>query len=242
MDKRILDKLIQSYHLKGMVESVIWDTKPGEITIKFINQTKDCAGEVKLENATVNLGEYELAFYSTSQLDNLLKVMHNHVEMEVIEEQDIPIKINISDKDFDLTYHLATKELIPVTPNINEPEEYDMDIIVDEEFIQKFNKAYSALDKPTRFTVESKFDEIQLAEFVVGESISYANKIKFQHESSFFLGSKSLPFSAPVFKEILTANKDATEGKISISEQGLMKIEFKDSNTTSLYYLLRLSD
>ena len=83
-----------------------------------------------------------------------------------------------------------------------------MDIIVDEEFIQKFNKAYSALDKPTRFTVESKFDEIQLAEFVVGESISYANKIKFQHESSFFLGSKSLPFSAPVFKEILTANKD----------------------------------
>ena len=117
-----------------------------------------------------------------------------------------------------------------------------MDIIVDEEFIQKFNKAYSALDKPTRFTVESKFDEIQLAEFVVGESISYANKIKFQHESSFFLGSKSLPFSAPVFKEILTANKDATEGKISISEQGLMKIEFKDSNTTSLYYLLRLSD
>ena len=75
MDKRILDKLIQSYHLKGMVESVIWDTKPGEITIKFINQTKDCAGEVKLENATVNLGEYELAFYSTSQLDNLLKVI-----------------------------------------------------------------------------------------------------------------------------------------------------------------------
>lgn len=242
MDKRILDKLIQSYHLKGMVESVVWDTKPGKITIKFINQTKDCAGEVKLENASVNLGEHELAFYSTSQLDNLLKVMHNHVEMEVITEQNIPIKINISDKDFDLTYHLATKELIPASPNISEPDEYDMDIVVNEEFIQKFNKAYSALDKPTRFTVESKFDQIQLAEFVVGESISYANKIKFQHESTFFLGSKSLPFSAPVFKEILTANKDATEGKISISEQGLMKVEFKDSNTTSLYYLLRLSD
>ena len=79
-------------------------------------------------------------------------------------------------------------------------------------------------------------------EFVVGESISYANKIKFQHEASFFLGAQKLPFSAPVFREILSANKDATEGKISVSEQGLMKVEFKDDNITSLYYLLRLSD
>jgi hypothetical protein len=242
MNKKILDKLIQSYYLKGMVESVIWNTESGKITIKFINQTKDCAGEITLENASINLGDHELAFYSTTQLDNLIKIMDNHVELEVMSEQSIPVKINISDKDFDLTYHLATKELIPSVPNINEPDDYDMDIEVNEDFIQKFIKAYSALDKPSRFTVESIFKEIQLAEFIIGESINYANKIKFQHEASFLLGSTKLPFSAPVFKEILTANKDANSGKISVSEQGLMKVEFKDDNITSIYYLVRLSD
>lgn len=242
MDKRVLDKLIQSYYLKGMVESVIWDTNEGEITVNFINQTKDCAGKIVLKSADVNLGDHELAFYSTSQLDSLLKPTHNHIELKVVEENSIPVKLSISDKDFDLTYHLASKELIPTTPDINEPEEYDMTIEVAEDFIQKFTKAYSALDKPTRFTVESKFDEVQLAEFVVGESISYANKIKFQHESTYFLGHGKLPFSAPVFREILSVNKDAKTGKIEISEQGLMKVSFSDDNITSKYYLVRLSD
>jgi hypothetical protein len=242
MDKRVLDKLIQSYYLKGMAESVIWNTEEGKISISFINQTKDCAGEIVLESTDVNLGNHELAFYNTSQLDSLIKVTHNHLELKVVEENNIPVKLNISDKDFDLTYHLATKELIPTAPTISEPEEYDMTIEVDEDFIQKFGKAYSALDKPTRFTVESKFEEVQLAEFIVGESISYANKIKFQHESTYFLGHGKLPFSAPVFREILSVNKDAKTGKIEISEQGLMKVSFSDDNITSKYYLVRLSD
>jgi len=242
MDKRVLDKLIQSYYLKGMAESVIWNTEEGKISISFINQTKDCAGTIVLESADINLGNHELAFYNTSQLDSLIKVTHNHLELKVIEENSIPVKLNISDKDFDLTYHLATKELIPTAPTINEPEEYDMTIEVDEDFIQKFSKAYSALDKPTRFTVEPKFDEVQLAEFIVGESISYANKIKFQHESTYFLGHNKLPFSAPVFREILSVNKDAKTGKIEISEQGLMKVSFSDDNIISTYYLVRLSD
>ena len=41
--------------------------------------------------------------------------------------------------------------------------------------------------------------------------------------------------------EVLKANEDATEGKLQISQEGLMKISFKEDGIESTYYLVRLS-
>jgi hypothetical protein len=55
-------------------------------------------------------------------------------------------------------------------------------------------------------------------------------------------GLTEIPFPADVMMEVLKANEDATNGKIQISQEGLMKISFTEDGIDSIYYLVRLSD
>jgi molecular chaperone DnaK (HSP70) len=137
---------------------------------------------------------------------------------------------------------LSSEDLIPSTPTINEPEEYDVEFSIDEEFIKNFTKAHSALDKPNYFTVESKVEDSEkFIELCVGNSDSYANKIKLRQNATFTFGVEKLPFSANVFKEILSVNKNAV-GKVQINENGLLKLVFTEDTTTSTYFLVKLSE
>ena len=76
---------------------------------------------------------------------------------------------------------------------------------------------------------------------VLGDGSGYANKIKFKTSCEALLGLSEIPFPADIMTELLKANEEMSEGKIEISEGGLMKLTFKEENIDSVYYLVRLS-
>ena len=45
-----------------------------------------------------------------------------------------------------------------------------------------------------------------------------------------------------VIKEILVANKDMTDAKMSINNEGIMKLSFNNNNTKSSYFLIGKND
>jgi hypothetical protein len=55
-------------------------------------------------------------------------------------------------------------------------------------------------------------------------------------------GLDELPFPADVLTEVLKANEEATSGTIQVSNEGLMKLTFKEGDIESVYYLVRLSN
>jgi len=243
MEKKHLTQVIDKYHLNGLVESVTWkSTEDVGFSMDFITQTKDCAGSVKTTK-DLGLGTNNISIYSTSQFNKILTVMDSFITVEVVKgSQNIPYQLTVKDNDFDLTYYLSSEDLIPNSPKINEPESYDVEFTIDEDFIKNFTKAHSALDKPNYFTIECKIDkEEKYVELCVGDSASYANKIKLRQNASFEWGIEKLPFSSNVFKEILSVNKNAT-GKAQINEQGLLKILFTEDDTISQYFLVRLAE
>jgi hypothetical protein len=75
----------------------------------------------------------------------------------------------------------------------------------------------------------------------VGDSASYANKIKLRQNAEFTFGVDKMPFSANVFREILSVNKLAT-GKAKINDQGLLKTVFTEDETVGTYFLVKLSE
>ena len=237
MEKKYLTQIIDKYHLNGLVESVTWNsTESSGLTVKFVTATKDCAGSV---HTTKN----NISIYSTSQLNRILSVIDNYLTVDVVKgNQNIPYQLSIKDNNFDLTYHLSSEDLIPNVPNINEPEQFDCTFSIDEDFVKNFTKAHNALDKPNRFTIECKIeDDEQYVEFCVGDSASYANKIKLRQPASFLLGFPAIPFSANIFKEIVSVNKSATS-TIKVLEQGLIKMTFTEDDTTSTYFMVKLSE
>ena len=76
---------------------------------------------------------------------------------------------------------------------------------------------------------------------VIGDGNGYANKIKFKTPCESLFGLNEIPFPADVMMELLKANEEADSGTIQISQEGLMKISFKEESIESVYYLVRLS-
>ena len=116
---------------------------------------------------------------------------------------------------------------------------YDFEFNINNEFITKFIKSYAALDKNPRFTMQAhQTPDNKEVEIVMGAAEQHANKIKFKEEGDFILSTEPIPFPANIFKEIFSANKNAT-GKIYVSCQGLSKLVFTEDPISVTYFVAR---
>ena len=91
-------------------------------------------------------------------------------------------------------------------------------------------------------TIEDE-DRGRIIEFSFGDVGNYSNKIRYSIDEGITIGQDiKLPFNSDLFKEILNSNKDLESGKISISEEGFMKLEFSTEDISSVYYMVRKED
>ena len=242
MNKQTLTSVVDKYYLNGTVESVKWVIKDKSITVDFITPMKNLVGKVISPN--FDLEDSEIGIYNTSQFYKLVKIMNDTVVLKLNKsERGTPLELTLADNQYDLNYYLSDLNLIETVPTINEPADYDAELDIDNDFISKFTNAKKALGDVKQFTAKSEVnDGVMELLITIGEGNGYANKIKFKTKCEALFGLDEIPFPADVMMEVLKANEDATEGKIKISQEGLMKISFKEDGIESTYYLVRLSN
>jgi len=242
MNKQTLTSVVDKYYLNGTVESVKWVIKDKSITVDFITPMKNLVGKVISPN--FDLEDSEIGIYNTSQFYKLVKIMNDTVVLKLNKsERGTPLELTLADNQYDLNYYLSDLNLIETVPTINEPADYDAELDIDNDFISKFTNAKKALGDVKQFTAKSEVnDGIMELLITIGEGNGYANKIKFKTPCESMFGLTEIPFPADVMMEVLKANEDATNGKIQISQEGLMKISFTEDGIDSIYYLVRLSD
>ena len=85
-------------------------------------------------------------------------------------------------------------------------------------------------------------DNENVCEFTFGDEQGHNNKITYHLKGDIKELNLKLPFNSDIFKTILHVNKDMEEGKLYLSNMGLMKLEFKTENITSEYFLIRKSE
>lgn len=242
MQKQVITSVIDKYYLNGVVESVKWDLKDKNITISFITPMKNLVGKVTSPN--FDLEDGEVGIYNTSQFYKLVKIMDNTVVLSLNKsDRGTPLELTLADNQYDLNYYLSDLNLIETVPTINEPDSYDAEAKIDSDFISKFINAKKALGDVKQFTIKDELNSENMKDLIVviGDGNGYANKIKFKTSCESMFGLSELPFPADVMMELLKANEGADSGVIQISQEGLMKISFKEENIESTYYLVRLS-
>jgi hypothetical protein len=241
MNKNTLTSVIDKYYLNGIVESVKWDIKDKAITVDFITPFKNLVGKVTSPN--FDLDDSEIGIYNTSQFYKLIKIMNNTIILNLNKsDRGTPLELTLADNQYDLNYYLSDLNLIETVPTINEPINYDVALSVSNEFIGKFINAKKALGDIKQFTIKAeKVDDEMSLLITIGDGNGYANKIKFRNPCEAILGLGEIPFPVDVMTEVLKANEDATNGTIEISNEGLMKLTFKEDSIESVYYLVRLS-
>jgi hypothetical protein len=162
--------------------------------------------------------------------------------LSFIKNNKIFNKLIIADQQFTVNYSLADTLTIPKAGAYNGSSEFEIELELTNEIISALIKAKSALAESSTVVIKpySSLDGDPQLELIFGGDIEYANKV------SYYLNINKntnqdfeLAFNSDLLKEILSCNKDATESKMYVNLEGLIKLEFKTDKTTSTYYIVK---
>jgi hypothetical protein len=240
INKIELQSVINKYYLNGLIEAVKWDIKDDNLNIKFTAPTREMIGEISHDNFKLENSSFGIS--NTSQLLKLINITAGEVLLSFIKNNKIFNKLIIADQQFTVNYSLADILTIPKTGAYNGSSEFEIELELTNEIINALIKAKSALAESTTVMVNpySSLDGDPQLELIFGGDIEYANKV------SYYLNINKntnqdfkLAFNSDLLKEILSCNKDATESKMYVNLEGLIKLEFKTSKTTSNYYIVK---
>jgi hypothetical protein len=241
MNKSNLIKFIELYNLNGTVERVKLESDGKSVKTGIVADDRTMAGSVKFNDLKVDKGEYGI--HDTAQFKKMLSILDEEVEIAVNKlDDDRAISLAVSDKNTESLIILADMSVIPKVPNVNNVGNFDLEIELTEDFVDRFVKAKNALPDVTAFTLglNKKGDKVEL---VIGDGDTNTNRIKLEVKpiAGKDKPAKEVSFNANYFKEILLKNRGATGAVLKVNSAGLANVAFKTAEYDANYYLIKIN-
>jgi len=237
MEKQSLNRFVSKYNLAGLVESVKWESKEGSLTTSFISDDKSVLGSVSMKD--FDSTDATFGVYDTTKLTKMLSVLGDDIEFSINDIDGKSVSLKFKDGSTSVNYMLADLSVIPNVPDLKQLPDFDTEIKLDSNFISKFIKAKGALADENNFTFTCNGNNS--GQIILGYSNINTNRIKIDVDYTCKKDKVDpISFSANFLKEILVANKEATDATLKISSQGLAHIHFEIDNYTSDYYLVEI--
>ena len=230
MEKVKFDGFINRYNLGGEVESVMVKSEGSDLSVRMISDDKTLLGDVSVSGTDFPNGEFGI--YTTSQLRGLLSVLDNTIDVE-----EVTGALKFSDKGTKMQYMLAAPSVIPAVPDLKALPPFNVEITVNDEFVNKFIKSKGALADADTFTFTCKNNN---GEIILGYSSINSNRISISVDCTCDGDVEPIAFSAKYLKAILLANKGSNSSSLKISSQGLAHLNFVEGDYTSNYYLVEI--
>jgi len=235
MQKTKLDKFIQKYNLNGNVNSVKWTSKDDVLTTSFVTSDKSLMGNVKVNN--VQFEDGDVGVYTTDLLQKLLGVLGDDVTLNVSKFGDKAVALKVKNGTVSVDYTLSDLSVIPDPPSLKRVPEFQTNIKVDGHFISTFIKGKAALSETETFTLISDNDGLQV---VIGYSSTNTNRVNIPVETTTNGLSEIISFNANLFSDVLSANKECSSAILEVSNDGLLRINFKIDDYDATYYLVAI--
>lgn len=235
MEKQKLNRFVSKYNLAGLVESVKWESNAGSLSTSFISDDKSVLGSVNMTGFDGT--DATLGVYDTTKLTKMLSVLGDGIEFSIADVDGKAVSLKFKDGSTAVNYMLADLSVIPNVPDLKQLPNFDIKIKLDSNFINKFIKAKGALADENNFTFVSKNGKAQI---ILGYSNINTNRITIDVDAECGEEVNPISFSATYLKEILVANREASDATLNISTQGLSHIHFEIDEYTSDYYLVEI--
>ena len=232
MQKTKLDRFIKKYNLNGNVNSVKWTSKDDTLATTFVTSDKSLMGSVKVDN--VQFDEGDVGVYTTDLLQKLLGVLGDDVTLNVSKFGDKAVSLKVKNGTVSVDYTLSDLSVIPDPPTLKRVPEFQTKIKIDSHFIETFIKGKSALSDAETFTLITG-DETQV---VIGYASTNTNRVNIPVETTTNELTDNISFNANLFRDVLSANKECTSAVLEVSNDGLLRVNFKVDDYDSTYYLV----
>ena len=238
MNKQQFVKFIDKYNLGGLVNSAILSFRNNTLNTRFTSGDKSLLGILSMDKWDFEDGEFGV--YNTEQLVKLLSVLDDDVTMTVTKAGDKAVSIQLSDSVSKVNYMLTDTSVIsrpPVPESL--PQNFELKININSQFISKFISGKQALPETDTFTVVTKNDTTSI---VIGYASVNTNRVTIPVTTTEYKQMDLISFNATNFKEILSANKECESALLEVSPDGISKITFNIDNYKSTYYLVAVQD
>lgn len=230
MNKSKFDGFMNRYNLGGEIESVMIKSDDSTLSVRMISDDKTLLGEVRVNETTFPNGEFGI--YTTSQLKSLISVLDEAVGVD-----EVTGALKFSDKGTKVQYMLAAPSVIPAVPDLKALPPFDVEITVNDDFVNKFIKSKGALADADTFTFTCKGGS---GEIILGYSSINSNRISMNVECKCENDIEPIAFSAKYLKAILMANKGSKSTSMKISSKGLCHLSFTEGEFSTEYYLVEV--
>jgi len=232
MKKSLLERFISKYNLSGGTDGVTWKADKKGLSTKFISDDKHVIGTISTKNITLDVGDYSI--YDTPILRGLMSVLDDDITITVNSPNGKATSLTLKDGTSKVVFVLADPSNIAAVPALKTLPDFENVITLDKVFVERFIKAKGALSDVETFTVLSDGKVVQV---VLGYDSNNTNRITLAATAESAEKAEPIDFHARYMKEILSANREATSGKLEVSSQGLARITFVIDDFDVTYYL-----
>jgi hypothetical protein len=237
VSKNILQSVVSKYYLGGLFSQVKWRIKDNTLTIYVGEQGR--AAKVHLKS--FQFEDCELGIFDTHKLAKLLSITNGELLITAEKSHKIYTKLHIADSNFDLNYSLADIFVIPKATYYQDIEEPDVDIQLEKENIDALIKAKTALADQSNLLIKTTedLDGTTVCEFTFGDIENFSNKVTYTLQGDIKVTDLELPFNSDILKDIFSNNKDMDNGRLRISADGMIQLNFHSGEIETEYFLLR---
>lgn len=244
MEKKQIETFIKKYYLGGTLEQVRWLAADDSLNVTAITSDKKFLASVTLKKFA-GFTDAEVGVLETTRLKQMLAALSDEVEFTLNrdeEDESRIITMTVADKKTEIQYVAADLDVLPKRPKTKSIPDYNVEIKLTNEFIEKFVKAKSALPEVELFTLIMSKKKKKL-EMVLGYSENVNNNriaLEVEAEEDKDTVKAPISFSAKILKEILSANDEVKDPVLKVSEDGLAFVEFDQDGFNSQYYLMKI--
>ena len=242
MKKTDLLKFIELYNLSGIVEKVKIVSDGTNLSTSFITEERTLYGTITFNGLALAKDEYGI--HDTKQLLKMLNILDDEIDVTVTRLDDNrAVGLTFSDKNTESFAMLADLSVIPKAPIGVNVGKVDLEINIDDDFIERYIRAKNALSEVATFTFISN-PKTKKVEMVIGHSNINTNRIRLEVKTT---AGKENPdstvnFNADCFKEILMKNRGMTGTMLKVNSGGLGYLHFKTTEYEAKYYLLKVTN
>lgn len=234
MHKALLERFIAKYILGDNVSSVVWKIKDDVLSVDFITPDKSLLGNVVLDNFKYE--DSQLGIYDTVQLVKMLGVLSDDVVFTTTNAGDKTIAVQLKDNSATINYMLSDLTIIPDPPKMKSLPEFELEVELNKTFMSRFINGKNALPEIETFSVVTK--DTGYCDFIINYSSVNTNRVTLPVDVVNFSDVDLLSFNASLFSKVLSANRECEKGVMTISSDGLAKINFKVDDYSAEYYMV----
>jgi hypothetical protein len=240
MKKELLETFIRRYTLANLIPKVKWKYSATEKTLhtRAVADNRCFVADVVMsefvefgtEDAVICIGD-------TEKVKAMMSPFSDGFDVTINKNGDRVLGFTISDADCSSYCTAADPTAIdPVPKNLQDVPEYHVVIPLTEEFLEKFLKARSALNDIETFSVG--MNKKGVFEIVIGYTTSNSNRIRFSPQLDPNKNTLDAALSFPIknLAAVFKANSDIEGGELSINNNGIIRVYFKNDKYTCSYY------